>query len=183
MLAAVRPTTENRDGPGSSRVPRCDRARSSVGTARLRAQDHHPRGLIRSTSRLERKGSRAAGWLASSHLPMNYMSDPLLERVIPPNLATRPSRSVNSRMNRIGSTLGFLFSVRAPAIDAPRVHAGDDGTVVMAAPRNDRPAGRALSDGPVGSDTGVYHLFAGRASHIDQTKPTVCGISNAATDH
>jgi hypothetical protein len=39
----------------------------------------------------------------------------------------------------------------------------------MAAPRNDRPAGRAPSDGPVGSDTGVYHLFAWpRFAHLDR---------------
>ena len=53
--------------PGSALVPGCDRKRSCVGRARLRARDHPPRGPIRSTSRWERKESHATRRPVSPH--------------------------------------------------------------------------------------------------------------------
>jgi hypothetical protein len=66
------------------------------------------------------------------------------------------------------------------AVNGPKADFCD--RLVMAGQRNDRPAGLAPSDGPVGSDTGRFQLGAGPDFHIDQANPAVCRISNTKTD-
>ena len=67
------------------------------------------------------------------------------------------------------------------ARECPQWNTGSKSPL-LAGQRNDRPAGLAQSDGPVGSDTRPFQFDAGPDLHIDQSNPPVCGISNARTD-